>query len=177
MNQMETSQQQIENGFRKLLGRAPSQEAILELVHIKEALGLRGDDPLWLILYALQYYQESYKAIPAEIAAALARVEAIRSSSPVGSPEGWAARILAAWGGRKAALFVLGALVVALGLGGVIGRLSVDAPARQLAALNQGGQLLLTCFNGTGRLEQRPDGRTYCFPVSPDGKAFGYVVK
>lgn len=178
MNQTETSHKQIESGFRKLLGRAPSQAEILDLTHIKDALSLRGDDPLWMILYALQYYKAAYKQIPGEINAALARTEAVLAQFDGEKiAEGHFFRMLGRWGQAKIIGGFLMVVVVAVGVGVFIGRVSVDEPARRLANLNGGAQTLISCFNGAGQLEQRSDGHVYCFPASSDGKVMGFAIK
>jgi hypothetical protein len=43
-------------------------------VHPKEALGLRENDALWLILFALQYYESLYRQFPKAIGAEASRI-------------------------------------------------------------------------------------------------------
>jgi len=151
---------------------------MVDLIQIKSALSLRGDDPLWMILYALGYYKAMYKQIPVEINAALARTEAVIAQfDAVKWSEGWFFRWLGRFGQTRILWCSLVVLVLVCALGFAAGRSSVEESTRRLGELNGGGQSLLTCFNGVGRLEARPDGHTYCFPVSAEGKTFGFVVR
>lgn len=174
----EAERDEIESGYKRLIGRTPNKAQLLDLIHIKQALKLRGDDPLWMILYAMEYYQAAAKRIPAEINSALARTEAVLSQfDATRLPEGRFYRMLGRWGQARIIGGAIGALALAIGIGLLAGRLSVAAPARELAALNGGGQLLMSCFNGMGRIVKHQDGQIYCYPVSPDGKALGFIVK
>jgi len=47
--------------FEKLLGRQSTPAEREQLFRVKEALGLRENDALWLILFALQYYESLYR--------------------------------------------------------------------------------------------------------------------
>lgn len=57
----------LNDSFAKLLGRQPSDEEIQTLYRVKDALNLKNNDALWLVLIALQYYQWEYEKIPKEI--------------------------------------------------------------------------------------------------------------
>lgn len=53
--------------FERLLGRQPSDAERQELYRVRDALDLKNNDALWLVLIALQHYQDLYKGIPADI--------------------------------------------------------------------------------------------------------------
>lgn len=57
----------LDASFEKLLGRQPSDTDRQNLYRVRDALGLKNNDALWLVLMALQSYDERYKAIPARI--------------------------------------------------------------------------------------------------------------
>ena len=69
MNDLETS-------FDRLLGRQPSDAEIQELYRVRDALGLRNNDSLWLVLLVLQHYKIQYEKIPPEITQATEEVKA-----------------------------------------------------------------------------------------------------
>lgn len=178
MTNDDDERKQIEAGFRTLLGRSATTAEMLDLVHIRDSLGLRTDDPLWMILYALQYYKVMYQQVPGEINASLDRVERIMAKYDASQlPQGWFLRTMGRIGWLRCLLGLAGALVVACAVGYALGSGAANAPGNRLLTLNGGGQALLTCFNGGGRIEQMADGHAYCFPVSADGKAFGYILK
>lgn len=62
----------LDDSFAKLLGRQPTDADRQQLYRIRDALGLKNNDALWLVLMALQSYDERYKAIPAQISKASA---------------------------------------------------------------------------------------------------------
>ncbi|PPD02812.1 MAG: hypothetical protein CTY36_08715 [Methylocystis sp.] len=55
-------------GFEKLIGRTATEAERRQLLLVKEALGLRDNDALWLIIFALQYYDSLYRQFPKAIA-------------------------------------------------------------------------------------------------------------
>ena len=61
-------------GFEKLLGRQSTPAEREQLFRVKEALGLRENDALWLILFALQYYESLYRQFPKPIGAEASRI-------------------------------------------------------------------------------------------------------
>jgi hypothetical protein len=61
-------------GFEKLLGRQSTPAEREQLFRVKEALGLRENDALWLILFALQYYESLYRQFPKAIGAEASRI-------------------------------------------------------------------------------------------------------
>lgn len=61
---------ELDESFTKLLGRQPSDEERQGLYRVRDALGLKNNDALWLVLMALQHYQDQYERIPASIAQA-----------------------------------------------------------------------------------------------------------
>lgn len=48
--------------FTQLLGRPPSDHELRELNRVRDALDLRDNDALWLIIMALQYFREDLEA-------------------------------------------------------------------------------------------------------------------
>lgn len=59
---------ELEDSFSKLLGRQPSDAERQQLYRVRDALGLKNNDALWLVLMALQHYQDQYARIPMAIA-------------------------------------------------------------------------------------------------------------
>jgi hypothetical protein len=60
----------LDESFAKLLGRQPSDAERQKLYVVRDALGLKNNDALWLVLMALQHYQTQYETIPAAISQA-----------------------------------------------------------------------------------------------------------
>jgi len=58
---------ELDNSFVKLLGRQPSDAERQNLYKVRDALCLKENDALWLILIALQYHQNLYEKIPSQI--------------------------------------------------------------------------------------------------------------
>ncbi len=67
----------LEHSFAKLLGKQPSDKQRQDLYRVRDALGLKTNDALWLVLMALQHYQAQYEQVPARIEAAA--TETLRS--------------------------------------------------------------------------------------------------
>ncbi|MGJ0397398.1 MAG: hypothetical protein ACR65U_14345 [Methylocystis sp.] len=63
-------------GFEKLIGRAATETERRQLRRVKEVLGLRDNDALWLVIFALQYYDSLYRQFPRAIATEAASVMA-----------------------------------------------------------------------------------------------------
>lgn len=63
-------------GFEKLIGRASTETERRQLRRVKEVLGLRDNDALWLVIFALQYYDSLYRQFPKAIATEAAAVMA-----------------------------------------------------------------------------------------------------
>lgn len=61
---------ELDDSFAKLLGRQPTDRERQELYRVKDALGLKNNDALWLVLMALQHYQDQYEQFPKAIAQA-----------------------------------------------------------------------------------------------------------
>lgn len=59
---------ELDESFAQLLGRQPSDIERQQLYRVRDALGLKNNDALWLVLMALQHYQTQYIQIPAAIA-------------------------------------------------------------------------------------------------------------
>ena len=57
----------LDDSFAKLLGRQPSDTERQQLYKVRDALGLKNNDALWLVLMALQHYDTLYAGIPASI--------------------------------------------------------------------------------------------------------------
>lgn len=58
----------LDDSFAKLLGRQPSDVERQNLYRVRDALGLKNNDALWLVLMALEHYQGQYEKFPQEIA-------------------------------------------------------------------------------------------------------------
>jgi hypothetical protein len=58
---------ELEDSFAKLLGAQPSDKDRQDLYRVRDALGLKSNDALWLVLMALQHYQSQYELFPARI--------------------------------------------------------------------------------------------------------------
>ena len=61
---------ELDDSFTKLLGRQPSDAERQQLYRVRDALGLKNNDALWLVLMALQHYQGQYEKFPQAIAQA-----------------------------------------------------------------------------------------------------------
>lgn len=59
--------EELESTFSRLLGRQASIEEVRALERVRDVLGLRKNDAIWLIIMALQYYQAEYEKIPGMI--------------------------------------------------------------------------------------------------------------
>lgn len=60
----------LDDSFAKLLGRQPSDAERQSLYRVRDALSLKNNDALWLVLMALQNYQGQYEKFPQAIAQA-----------------------------------------------------------------------------------------------------------
>jgi len=58
---------ELDDSFAKLLGTQPTDKDRQDLYRVRDALGLKTNDALWLVLMALQHYQRQYEAFPARI--------------------------------------------------------------------------------------------------------------
>ncbi|ANY18492.1 hypothetical protein [Bordetella pseudohinzii] len=67
---MSEPSQPVETAFEKLLGRQPSASEREQLFRVKDALDLKDNDALWMILIVLQSYDALYRRVPARIEAA-----------------------------------------------------------------------------------------------------------
>jgi hypothetical protein len=59
---------ELDDSFSKLLGRQPTDKEKQNLYKIRDALGLKNNDALWLVLMALEHYETQYKRFPKLIA-------------------------------------------------------------------------------------------------------------
>jgi hypothetical protein len=57
----------LDDTFSKLLGRQASDSERQQLYRIRDALEIKNNDALWLVLMALQHYQSRYEEFPALI--------------------------------------------------------------------------------------------------------------
>jgi len=57
----------VSSNYEKLLGRVATVAERDQLRRVQSALGLRDNDALWLVLYALQFYESLYRQFPKEI--------------------------------------------------------------------------------------------------------------
>jgi hypothetical protein len=64
----------VSKSFAQLLGRQPSDAERQELYRVRDALGLKNNDALWLVIMVLQHYKGQYKGIPDEIKAVVEEV-------------------------------------------------------------------------------------------------------
>lgn len=55
------------DSYTKLLGREATDEEIQQLYRVRDALGLKNNDSLWLIIMALEFYNDQYKRFPSLI--------------------------------------------------------------------------------------------------------------
>jgi len=62
---------ELDSSFAKLLGRQPNDAERQKLYAVQDALGLKNNDALWLILLALQHYETLYEKVPSQISAAV----------------------------------------------------------------------------------------------------------
>jgi len=64
----------VEASFEKLLGRQPSEKEIQSLYRVKNALNIRDNDALWLVLMALESYDTLYRKYPAMISSQVTQI-------------------------------------------------------------------------------------------------------
>lgn len=62
-----------EQAFGKLLGRQPSEREMQSLYRVKDALGLKENDALWLVLVALESYDTLYRKYPEMVSAQVSK--------------------------------------------------------------------------------------------------------
>ena len=60
----------LDSSFAKLLNRQPTDAERQNLYRVRDALELKNNDALWLVLMALQHYQNQYEQFPQAIAQA-----------------------------------------------------------------------------------------------------------
>ncbi|MGI4827142.1 MAG: hypothetical protein ACRYFU_02980 [Janthinobacterium lividum] len=58
----------LQSSFTKLLGRQPSDAEVQKLYRVRDALELKNNDALWLVLMALGHYEAAYERMPRAIA-------------------------------------------------------------------------------------------------------------
>jgi len=64
----------IEAAFATLLGRQPSEREVQDLYRVKNALNIRDNDALWLVLMALESYDTLYRKYPEMVASSVSKV-------------------------------------------------------------------------------------------------------
>lgn len=57
----------LDTSYARLLGRQPSDAERQRLYRVREALGLRDNDALWQVLFALDHHQTLYNEVPEKI--------------------------------------------------------------------------------------------------------------
>jgi hypothetical protein len=62
------------SSFARMLGRAATERERDQLRRVQAELDLRENDALWLVIFALQYYEGLYRQFPKAIAAEAQRV-------------------------------------------------------------------------------------------------------
>ena len=62
------------SSFERMLGRAATERERDQLRRVQAELDLRENDALWLVIFALQYYEGLYRQFPKVIAAEAQRV-------------------------------------------------------------------------------------------------------
>lgn len=60
----------LDDTFSRLLGRQPSDYERQQLYRVRDALDIKNNDALWLVLMALQHYQSMYEEFPSLIGSA-----------------------------------------------------------------------------------------------------------
>lgn len=60
----------LDDTFTRLLGRQPSDHERQQLYRVRDALEIKNNDALWLVLMALQHYQSKYEEFPSLIGSA-----------------------------------------------------------------------------------------------------------
>jgi hypothetical protein len=60
----------VDDAFAKMLDRAPTDAEKIRLYKVRDALGLKNNDALWLVLIALDSYERLYEGIPTKISEA-----------------------------------------------------------------------------------------------------------
>jgi hypothetical protein len=66
---------ELSESFERLLGRQPTDKEVQDLLRVRDALGIKNNDALWLVLMALQHYQAQYERIPGIIDNVLKHLE------------------------------------------------------------------------------------------------------
>lgn len=62
------------SSFERMLGRAATERERDQLRRVQAELDLRENDALWLVIFALQYYEGLYRQFPKAIAAEAQRI-------------------------------------------------------------------------------------------------------
>ena len=57
----------LDDGFARVLGRQPSARERERLHRLRDELGIKANDALWIVLIGLQYHLTLFEAIPARI--------------------------------------------------------------------------------------------------------------
>lgn len=158
-----------ENHFQQLVGRAPTPTEVAQLYHVKDALKVRDDDPIWAVLIAFGHYGAYYESIPADIQRVAEQISRMVQDleNKTLNQERW----LSGW--RLAV--VVGCLATIAAYFGWVARGAGLHADVQLLRLDS-DMNLPTCFHGAGRVESRGD-KEICYPVGADGRVFGYVLR
>ena len=62
------------SSFERMLGRAATERERDQLRRVQTELGLRENDALWLVIFALQYYEGLYRQFPKAISSEAQRI-------------------------------------------------------------------------------------------------------
>ena len=64
----------VESAFEKLIGRQPTDREVQALYRVKNALGIRDNDALWMVIMALESYDSLYRRYPTIITGEIRKV-------------------------------------------------------------------------------------------------------
>ena len=59
--------EELESAFQQLVGRQATDQERIRLYRVKEALNIKPNDSLWLIIIVLEHYTSLYEQIPSQI--------------------------------------------------------------------------------------------------------------
>ncbi len=119
----------LDDSFAKLLGRQPTDTERQQLYRVRDALGLKNNDALWLVLMALQHHQTQFDEVPERIEGAVnsilnnarktAEAEILKTSSKihgelVTSVAETAKQVARATSGKSMSQWVIGAVCASL---------------------------------------------------------------
>lgn len=77
----------LEAAFTALRGRAPNDSEIKNIYRIRDALGLRDNDALWIVLLSLEYYRGEFEAMLVKNAEASKRSNELSQATAIAISE------------------------------------------------------------------------------------------